>query len=125
MVEKRYKNIKDVAAELDIKEHTIRYWDSVDPKTNKIRFQGLSTRKNHKGIRFFNKENIKKLNQLRNLLYENGKHNYSLKLANKIISKKSKNLLNNVRSSNDDYKANIKKLSKIASNLRLLLVEKE
>ena len=58
MIEKRYKNIKEVAAELNIKEHIIRYWDSVDQKTNKIRFQGLSTR-NQKGIRFFNKENVK------------------------------------------------------------------
>ena len=90
MSEKYYKNIKEVSKILNIKEHVIRYWDSVDPKTNRIRFNGLSTR-SRGGTRYFNKENINKLRQLNSLLFENGKHNYSLDLANKILSsKKSK-----------------------------------
>lgn len=87
MIEKQYKNIKEVSKQLNIKEHVIRYWDSVDPKTEKIRIQGLSTR-NRGGTRYFNKDNINKLEQLKGLLFENGKHNYSLDLANKIISSK-------------------------------------
>ena len=89
MIEKQYKNIKEVSKLLNIKEHVIRYWDSIDPKTKKIRIQGLSTR-NRGGIRFFNKDNINKLEQLKALLFENGKHNYSLDLANKILSSKNK-----------------------------------
>ena len=85
MIEKQYKNIKEVSKLLNIKEHVIRYWDSIDPKTDKIRVQGLSTR-NRGGIRYFNKDNINKLDQLKAVLFENGKHNYSLDLANKILS---------------------------------------
>ena len=120
MTEKHYKNIKEVSKELNIKEHVIRYWDSIDSKTNKIRFQGLSTR-NQNGIRFFNKENIKKLEQLKDLLYENGKHNYSLALANKIISNRKNISLNNTSYNNENSKFNIAKLNKIANKLRNLL----
>ena len=87
--QKQYKNIKEVSKLLNIKEHVIRYWDSIDPKTDKIRIQGLSTR-NSGGIRYFNKDNINKLDQLKAVLFENGKHNYSLDLANKILSSKNK-----------------------------------
>ena len=88
MIEKQYKNIKEVSRILNIKEHVIRYWDSIDPKTEKIRIHGLSTR-NQGGTRYFNKDNINKLEQLKALLFENGKHNYSLDLANKILSSKT------------------------------------
>ena len=87
MIEKQYKNIKEVSKLLNIKEHVIRYWDSIDPKTEKIRIQGLSIR-NKGGTRYFNKDNINKLEQLKSVLFENGKHIYSLDLANKIISSK-------------------------------------
>ena len=92
MIEKQYKNIKEVSKLLNIKEHVIRYWDSIDPKTEKIRIQGLSTR-NKRGTRYFNKDNINKLSQLKNVLFENGKHNYSLDLANKILSSKNNKIL--------------------------------
>ena len=29
---KKYINIKEVSKLLDLKEHVIRYWDSIDPK---------------------------------------------------------------------------------------------
>jgi Predicted transcriptional regulators len=90
MNNKQYYNIKEVSKLLNLKEHVIRHWDSIDPKTKKLRVQGLSTRSKG-GTRYFNKENIKKLNNLKNVLFENGQHNYSLQLADKIISKKRKN----------------------------------
>ena len=89
MINKQYYNIKEVSKMLDIKEHVIRHWDSIDPKTKKLRIEGLSMRSKG-GTRYFNKENIKKLSNLKNVLFENGKHNYSLQLADKIISKKRK-----------------------------------
>ena len=98
MIEKQYKNIKEVSKLLNIKEHVIRYWDSIDPKTEKIRIQGLSTR-NRGGTRYFNRDNINKLEQLKNVLFENGKHNYSLDLANKILSSK-KNKVSELKNSN-------------------------
>ena len=96
--QKQYKNIKEVSKLLNIKEHVIRYWDSIDPKTEKIRIQGLSTR-NRGGTRYFNRDNIDKLEQLKDLLFENGKHNYSLDLANKILSSK-KNKVSELKKSN-------------------------
>ena len=98
MIEKQYKNIKEVSKLLNIKEHVIRYWDSIDPKTDKIRIQGLSTR-NRGGIRYFNKDNINKLDQLKAVLFENGKHNYSLDLANKILSSKKNKVSDHKKSS--------------------------
>ena len=35
MINKKYLNISEVAKMLQIEEHKIRYWDSLDPKTNK------------------------------------------------------------------------------------------
>ncbi len=95
MKNKYYKSIKEVSKLLNIKEHVIRHWDSIDPKTNKLRIPGLSTR-SRSGIRYFNEENIKKLEQIKNVLFDNGKHIYSLDLANKLIkNKKYKNFETN------------------------------
>ena len=123
MNEKQYKNISEVSKLLSIKEHVIRHWDSIDPKTNEIRFKGLSTRTKG-GTRYFNKENIKKLELLKNLLFnDQGKRDkYSLDLASKIItSSRYKNINKN---SNLDLpnkqNVNIDKLNKILSKLRNL-----
>ena len=127
MIEKQYKNIKEVSKLLDIKEHIIRYWDSIDPKTKKIRFEGLSTRRNNGGVRYFNMENIKRLEQLKNLLFENGKHNYSLDLANKILSSKNKKILkfqsynNKILKNSKNNNLDIKKLNKILIKMKNLI----
>ena len=113
--QKQYKNIKEVSKLLNIKEHVIRYWDSIDPKTEKIRIQGLSTR-NRGGTRYFNRDNINKLEQLKNLLFENGKHNYSLDLANKILSSK-KNKVSELKKFN--ITQNVTSSKKIEIKLKL------
>ena len=106
---------------LQIEEHKIRYWDSVDPKTNKYRIDGIST-KSKGGTRYFNKENIKKLEKLKNILYDGTNHNYSIKLADKILS--SNNKLSNHK--NDNYLNNqrlhnIEKIEQILNKMRLFL----
>ena len=113
--QKQYKNIKEVSKLLNIKEHVIRYWDSIDHKTEKIRIQGLSTR-NRGGTRYFNRDNINKLEQLKDLLFENGKHNYSLDLANKILSSK-KNKVSELKKSN--ITQNITPSKKVEIKLKL------
>ena len=113
--QKQYKNIKEVSKLLNIKEHVIRYWDSIDPKTEKIRIQGLSTR-NRGGTRYFNRDNINKLEQLKDLLFENGKHNYSLDLANKILSSK-KNKVSELKKSN--ITQNVTSSKKVEIKLKL------
>ena len=113
--QKQYKNIKEVSKLLNIKEHVIRYWDSIDSKTEKIRIQGLSTR-NRGGTRYFNRDNINKLEQLKDLLFENGKHNYSLDLANKILSSKN-NKVSDLKKSN--ITQNVTSSSKAEIKLKL------
>ena len=83
---KKYLNIKDASKIIGLKEHVIRYWDSIDPKTNKVRMEGIST-KSKAGTRYFNKDNLKKLQNLKNIIYKDGYQSSALKLAEKIISK--------------------------------------
>jgi len=106
---------------LQIEEHKIRYWDSIDPKTNKFRVEGIST-KSKGGTRYFNKENIKKLEKLKGILYDGNNHNYSIKLAEKIIS--SNNKLSNDKDdnySNNQYLNSVEKIEQILNKMRLLL----
>ena len=113
---KKYKTIKEVSNLLNINQHVIRYWDS--------KFDGLSIRFSKKKQRYFNNENIKKIEDLKETLYQNGKHNYSLDLAKKIINTGKDNLnksshLRNNNSFSIDY---IKKLENISKNLKNLII---
>ena len=123
---KQYYNISEVSKILNLKEHVIRHWDSVDPKTNKLRIEGLSIRT--KGnTRYFNQTHIKKLSNIKNILFEEGRHNYSLDLVNKIISSKKleKQFTNEsaISSNQDDVKVHYdnQKLIKILDKLRNLI----
>ena len=121
MINKKYLNISDVSKMLEIEEHKIRYWDSVDPKTNKYRIEGIST-KSKGGTRYFNKENIKKLQKLKSILYDGNKHNYSIKLADKILSSNKKFALQNDKIKSDNrYLDFDKKIEQILNKMRLLL----
>ena len=53
---KQYYNIKEVSHILNLKEHVIRHWDSIDPKTNKLRIDGLSIRTIFRSRRSFTQE---------------------------------------------------------------------
>ena len=122
---KQYYNIKEVSDKLNLKEHVIRHWDSIDPKTNKLRIEGLSMRTKG-GTRYFNQQHIKKLSNIKNILFEEGKHNYSLDLVNKIISSKKldRKINDSVETSNKqivDSKGNNVRLNKIINKLKLLV----
>ena len=120
---KKYLNISEVSKIVGIKEHTIRYWDSVNPKTDKIRIEGIST-KSKAGTRYFNSDNLKKLQKLKSLIYKNGDHNPSLNLAEQIISSKRKNY-NPPKNTNFISKLhkseNIQKIDQILKKMRILL----
>ena len=121
MINKKYFNISEVSKMLQIEEHKIRYWDSVDPKTNKYRIEGIST-KSKGGTRYFNKENIKKLENLKNILYDGDNHNYSVKLANKILSSNIK--VTNIKDQNSKtVKTSVEheKIEQILYKMRILL----
>ena len=113
MKDKKYKSIAEVSELLKINKHVIRYWDA--------KFDDISTRLSDSKRRFFNIENIKKLQELKNILYQNGRHNYSFDLAKKIVNGKSKkNEISNI-SKEGDTKFNIVKLQEISNNLKELL----
>ena len=121
MINKKYLNISEVSKMLQIEEYKIRYWDSIDPKTNNYRIEGIST-KSKGGTRYFNKDNIKKLEKLKNILYNGNNQNYSLKLAERILS--SNNKLFNQKEYNyldNQNLNNIEKIEQILNKMRLLL----
>ena len=123
---KQYFNIKEVSKILNLKEHVIRHWDSVDPKTKRIRIDGLSMRTKG-GTRYFNKNHINKLSIIKNILFEEGKHNYSLDLVKKILSSKrlEKHFIDDPNLSDTSNKIqlnhNVVKLKKIIKNLKMLI----
>ena len=121
MISKKYLNISEVAKMLQIEEHKIRYWDSLDPKTKKYRIEGIST-KSKGGTRYFNKENIRKLKKLKNILYDGTGQNYTIKLADKILSSNSKVDIQNRQISADKVSLdNIKKIEQILNKMRKML----
>ena len=100
---KKYLNINEVSKLLDIKEHVIRYWDSIDPKTNKVRIDGIST-KSRAGTRYFNKDNISKIKDLKKK-----KKKYAEKKKKEMVDKiNSKIKLNKLKR---DQKINMKNVS--------------
>ena len=112
---KKYKSINEVSQLLGLNAHVIRYWDS--------KFDGISTRLSTNKQRFFNAENIRRIEELKNVLYHGGKHNYSLNLANKIIEKKNKdNHSDNAKSSPRTKKQlDISSLINVSNNLKTIL----
>ena len=121
MINKKYLNISEVSNLLQIQEHKIRYWDSVDPKTNKYRIEGIST-KSKGGTRYFNKENIKKLQKLKKILYEGDNQNYSIKLAEKILNSNIKQAVKEDETKiNSQDLNNVEKFEQILNKMRLLL----
>ena len=120
---KKYLNIREVSKLLDLEEHVIRYWDSVNTKTNKLRVEGIST-KSKGGTRYFNKDNIDRLRKLKNLMYDNGNKNYSLNIANKVLSSKKNSQNINIKSSFTNIRQSSEKsqkLNQILKNMRILI----
>ena len=121
MNSKKYLNISEVSKMLQIEEYKIRYWDSIDPKTNKYRIEGIST-KSKGGTRYFNKENIKKLQKLNQILYDGNNQNYSIKLANKILSSNiNKVFKTDEIKPNNQFSFNVEKIEQILNKMRILL----
>ena len=121
MISKKYLNISEVSKLLQIEEHKIRYWDSIDPKTNKYRIEGIST-KSKGGTRYFNKDNIKKLQKLKNILYDGKNHNYSIKLADKILNSNNSFQVEKTQyDTNSECSDNSEKISQILFKMRSLL----
>ena len=104
ILKKTYYSISEVSKMLNIKEHTLRFWDSKLPD--------LSKRDNKGQTRFFNLKQIEKLSKLNDIL----KKNDSITLASEILSK------NNNKNRQVDLSDSLKK--NYDSNLNRQLVNK-
>ena len=113
MSEKKYISITEVSELLKINKHVIRYWDT--------KFDGISTRLSDNKRRFFSTDNIQKLKELKNILYNNGKHNYSFDLAKKLVSNKATKIDISMTDKQKQLNFNIKKLREISKDLKELL----
>ena len=117
MKDKKYISITEVSELLKINKHVIRYWDA--------KFDGISTRLTNKKQRYFSHENIQKIQQIKNLLYPNGKHAYSLDLAEKFLNNNNLTFPKNVKkpslNSKFAHPLNIQSLKIIRNNLKKLL----
>ena len=117
ILKKTYYSISEVSKLLNIKEHTIRFWDSKLPDLSKRDQKGKS--------RFFNHKQIEKISKINEIL----KNNDSLNLAYQIISGKSKNQQSPSNQDNLnktlDSLNNIKKIDKlkaISKRLKNLII---
>jgi DNA-binding transcriptional MerR regulator len=69
-----FRTISEVAAELDVAQHVLRFWESKFPQVRPLKRGG--------GRRYYRPEDVELLRQIRALLYEEG---YTIKGAQKLL----------------------------------------
>src|SRR5690349_21761286 len=72
-----FRTISEVAAELDVPQHVLRFWES--------KFSQVRPLKRGGGRRYYRPEDIELLRQIRSLLYEEG---YTIRGAQKLLRAK-------------------------------------
>lgn len=69
-----FRTISEVASELDVAQHVLRFWESKFPQVRPLKRGG--------GRRYYRPEDVDLLRQIRSLLYEEG---YTIKGAQKLL----------------------------------------
>jgi DNA-binding transcriptional MerR regulator len=69
-----FRTISEVASELDVAQHVLRFWESKFPQVRPLKRGG--------GRRYYRPEDIELLRQIRSLLYDEG---YTIKGAQKLL----------------------------------------
>jgi DNA-binding transcriptional MerR regulator len=69
-----FRTISEVAGDLDVAQHVLRFWESKFPQVRPLKRGG--------GRRYYRPEDIDLLRQIRSLLYEEG---YTIKGAQKLL----------------------------------------
>jgi DNA-binding transcriptional MerR regulator len=72
-----FRTISEVADELDVAQHVLRFWESKFPQVRPLKRGG--------GRRYYRPEDIELLRQIRSLLYEEG---YTIRGAQKLLRAK-------------------------------------
>ena len=70
-----FRTISEVAGELDVAQHVLRFWESKFPQVRPLKRGG--------GRRYYRPEDVDLLRQIRSLLYEEG---YTIKGAQKLLA---------------------------------------
>ncbi len=69
-----FRTISEVAGELDVAQHVLRFWESKFPQVRPLKRGG--------GRRYYRPEDVELLRRIRSLLYEQG---YTIKGAQKLL----------------------------------------
>ena len=106
-VRKTYYSIGEVSKILNIKEHTLRFWDSQLP--------GLSKESDKGKTRFFTENNINKIAEINKLLNNNNALNLAYRIVSNNKSDTSKKNLNICSKVNERIAFNQDEIKKIRS----------
>ena len=110
-----FRTISEVAAELDLPQHVLRFWEGKFPQIQPTKRRG--------GRRYYRPEDIKLLLYIRRLLYDDG---YTIKGAQNLLKKTSSKPQNNAapqleidtKSSQGFDKSRREKIEKILTELQ-------
>jgi DNA-binding transcriptional MerR regulator len=80
-----FRTISEVAGELDVAQHVLRFWESKFPQVRPMKRGG--------GRRYYRPEDVDLLRQIRSLLYEEG---YTIKGAQKLLRAQRRGALDDV-----------------------------
>ena len=81
-----FRTISEVAGELDVAQHVLRFWESKFPQVRPLKRGG--------GRRYYRPEDVDLLRQIRSLLYEEG---YTIKGAQKLLKSQRRGRANRRR----------------------------
>ena len=106
-----FKNISEVAGELNLPQHVLRFWET--------KFNSIKPVKRGGGRRYYRPEDVDNLRRIQGLLYDDG---YTIKGVQKLYREGGKAAVKELKS--DSRKKTSSKVdSKILSKLQLVLSE--
>ena len=106
-----FKNISEVAGELNLPQHVLRFWET--------KFNSIKPVKRGGGRRYYRPEDVDNLRRIQGLLYDDG---YTIKGVQKLYREGGKAAVKELKS--DSRKKTTSKVdSKILSKLQLVLSE--
>ena len=108
-----FKNISEVASELNVPQHVLRFWET--------KFTSIKPVKRGGGRRYYRPEDVDNLRRIQELLYDDG---YTIKGVQKLYREGGKTALQKAKTIPLE-KTQPKFESKILSKLKLVLIELE
>jgi DNA-binding transcriptional MerR regulator len=107
-----FRTISEVAGELDLPQHVLRFWES--------KFSAIKPMKRGGGRRYYRPQDIDILRRIRDLLYDDG---YTIKGVQKLFREGGKPSLNEDKPKSSESASG--KASKVQNELKSILGELE